>query len=105
MRPTIIGSLGAAPGFCHHCHTGKCPVGITTQTPELEKRLQPDVGARWLKNYLQVLTMELTTLARACGKSNVHHLEREDLVALTVEAAAMAQVPLAGTDWIPGKGK
>ena len=35
--------------------------------------------------------MELTTLARACGKSNVHHLEREDLVALTVEAAAMAK--------------
>jgi hypothetical protein len=24
-------------------------------------------------------------------------------VALTVEAAAMAQVPLAGTSWIPGK--
>jgi methylamine---glutamate N-methyltransferase subunit C len=46
--------------------------------------------------------MELATLARACGKSNVHHLEREDLVALTVEAAAMARLPLAGTDWIPG---
>jgi methylamine---glutamate N-methyltransferase subunit C len=46
--------------------------------------------------------MELTTLARACGKSNVHHLEPEDLVALTVEAAAIARVPLAGTNWIPG---
>ena len=32
-------------------------------------------------------------------------LEPEDLVALTVEAAAMAQVPLAGTDWIPGRGR
>jgi hypothetical protein len=30
-------------------------------------------------------------------------LEREDLVALTVEAAAMANVPLAGTSWVPGK--
>ena len=47
--------------------------------------------------------MELTTLARACGKSNVHHLEPEDLVALTIEAAAMARVPLAGTSWIPGR--
>jgi hypothetical protein len=36
--------------------------------------------------------MELTTIARACGKQNVHHLEREDLVALTVEAAAMARL-------------
>ena len=95
-------ALDTAPGFCHHCHTGKCPVGITTQDAELEKRLTPEVGAKRLQNYLQVLTMELTTLARACGKSNVHHLEPEDLVALTVEAAAMARVPLAGTDWIPG---
>ena len=96
--------LGTAPGFCHHCHTGRCPVGVTTQDPELELRLTPEVGARRLRNFLQVLNMELTTLARACGKSNVHHLEREDLVALTLEAAAMAKVPLAGTDWIPGQG-
>jgi glutamate synthase domain-containing protein 2 len=96
-------TLETAPGYCHHCHTGRCPVGITTQDPELETRLTPEWGARRLKNYLQVLNMELTTLARACGKSNVHHLEREDLVALTIEAAAMAKVPLAGTNWIPGK--
>ena len=95
--------LQTAPGYCHHCHTGRCPVGITTQIPELEARMTPEWGARRLKNYLQVLTMELTTLARACGKSNVHHLEREDLVALTIEAAAMAKVPLAGTNWIPGQ--
>ena len=49
--------------------------------------------------------MELTALARACGKSNVHHLEPEDLVALTIEAAAMARVPLAGTNWIPGQSE
>ncbi len=30
-----------------------------------------------------------------CGKQNLH-LEPEDLVALTVEAAAMARLPLAG---------
>ena len=94
--------LGTAPGYCHHCHTGQCPVGITTQDPVLETRLDPDVGARWVTNYLRAMTMELTTLARACGKSDVHNLEREDLVALTIEAAAMARVPLAGTGWIPG---
>jgi glutamate synthase domain-containing protein 2 len=96
-------SLGTAPGYCHHCHTGLCPVGITTQDPVLERRLTPAEGARRLRNYFNVLTMELTTLARACGKSNVHHLEPEDLVALTIEASAMARVPLAGTNWIPGQ--
>ncbi|WP_396797944.1 FMN-binding glutamate synthase family protein [Microcoleus sp. FACHB-1515] len=94
--------LGTAPGYCHHCHTGKCPVGVTTQDPILEKRLEPEIGARRVKNYLKTLNMEMTTIARACGKQNVHHLEREDLVALTVEAAAMARLPLAGTQWIPG---
>src|SRR5262249_41453631 len=94
--------LGTSPGFCHHCHTGRCPVGITTQDDALQERLAVENGARWLRNYLNVMTLELSTLARACGKSNVHHLEREDLVALTVEAAAMAKVPLAGTNWIPG---
>ena len=80
------------------------PVGITTQDEMLERRLTAEEGTRRLQNYLTVLSLELSTLARACGKSNVHHLEREDLVALTVEAAAMAKVPLAGTDWIPGVG-
>jgi methylamine---glutamate N-methyltransferase subunit C len=95
--------LGTAPGFCHHCHTGKCPVGVTTQDAALELRLDPAVGAKRLKNYLKTVNMELTTIARACGKQDVHHLEKEDLVALTVEAAAMAGVPLAGTTWIPGQ--
>jgi glutamate synthase domain-containing protein 2 len=105
-EPTDVGAdyaaLGTAPGHCHHCQSGRCPVGVTTQDPELELRLDPREGARRLENYLKVMAMELATLARACGKSNVHHLEREDLAALTVTAAAMAKVPLAGTRWIPG---
>ena len=96
-------ALNTSAGFCHHCHTGKCPVGVTTQDSVLEQRLEPTEGARRVRNYLKTLNMELTTIARACGKQNVHHLGPEDLVALTVEAAAMARVPLAGTSWIPGQ--
>lgn len=103
VYPEDYAALGTAPGYCHHCHTGRCPVGITTQDPQLEARLNPEQGARWLKNYLATMVLELQTLARACGKSHVLNLEPEDLVALTVEAAAMAQVPLAGTSWIPGR--
>ena len=47
--------------------------------------------------------LAVETLARACGKAHLRHLEPEDLVALTIEAAAMARVPLAGTTWIPGR--
>jgi glutamate synthase domain-containing protein 2 len=95
-------ALGTMPGYCHHCHTGRCPVGITTQLPELEARLDPELGARHVRNYISTMVLELQTLARACGKSHVLNLEPEDLAALTVEAAAMARVPLAGTNWIPG---
>jgi glutamate synthase domain-containing protein 2 len=95
-------TLGASVGHCAHCHTGRCPVGITTQDPELERRLNTEAAATAVANFLRATIMEVTALARACGKSDVHHLEPEDLVALTVEAAAMAKVPLAGTEWIPG---
>jgi glutamate synthase domain-containing protein 2 len=68
----------------------------------LEARLAADRAAGAVANFLRATTMEVTALARACGKSDVHHLEPEDLAALTMEAAAMAKVPLAGTSWIPG---
>jgi glutamate synthase domain-containing protein 2 len=95
-------ALGSAPGMYDAWHEGRDPVGISTQDPELAARLDPALGAQRVANYLRVLTLEAQTIARACGKSHVHNLEPEDLVALTVEAAAMAQVPLAGTSWVPG---
>ena len=94
--------MGVKAGFCHHCHTGKCPVGITTQDPELEKRLDPDEGADRVANFINSMTMEMALLTRSLGKGDVHSLEPEDLAALTIEASAMARVPLAGTDKVFG---
>jgi glutamate synthase domain-containing protein 2 len=94
--------LGTTAGAYDDWHEGRDPAGITTQDEALARRLDPLTAGRKLANYLAVLTLETQTIARACGKSHVHNLEPEDLVALTVEAAAMAKVPLAGTDWIPG---
>jgi len=94
--------IGSAAGYYDDYQAGLDPSGISTQDPELASRFDPIKGGRRLANYLRVLTLETQTLARACGKSHVHNLEPEDLVALTIEAAAMARVPLAGTSWIPG---
>ncbi|TCT03519.1 FMN-binding glutamate synthase family protein [Aquabacter spiritensis] len=96
-------ALGSTAGAYDDWHEGRDPAGITTQDPDLWSRLDPVKAGRRLANYLGVLTLEAQTIARACGKSHLHNLEPEDLVALTVEAAAMAGVPLAGTDWIPGR--
>ncbi|WP_054007149.1 FMN-binding glutamate synthase family protein [Cypionkella psychrotolerans] len=95
--------LGTTAGAYDDWHEGKDPAGITTQDPELFNRFDPILGGRRLKNYLKVMTLEAQTIARACGKNHLHNLEPEDLCALTIEGAAMAGVPLAGTSWIPGK--
>ncbi|MEO0362693.1 MAG: FMN-binding glutamate synthase family protein [Pseudomonadota bacterium] len=95
-------ALGSTAGAYDDWHEGRDPAGVTTQDPALASRLDPVIGGRRLANYLSVMTMELQTLARANGKSHVRNLEPEDLAALTVEAAAMAGVPLAGTNWVPG---
>ena len=95
--------LGTTAGAYDDWHEGQDPAGITTQDPTLSARLDPIDAGRRLRNYLKVMTLEAQTIARACGHNDLRNLEPEDLCALTVEAAAMAQVPLAGTDWYPGK--
>src|ERR1700747_279179 len=95
--------LGTTAGAYDDWHEGRDPAGITTQDALLASRLDPVIAGRKLANYLSVLTLEAQTIARACGKSHVHNLEPEDLVDLTVEAAPSARLPLAGTDWIPGR--
>ena len=94
--------LGTTAGAYDDWHEGNDPAGISTQNPKFMKRLDPIKAGRKLTNYLKVMTLEAQTLARACGKNSLHNLEPEDLCALTVEAAAMARVPLAGSNWIPG---
>ncbi len=97
-------ALGTEPYFCHHCHTGRCPVGITTQDPDLMARLEIDAAAERVANLLQAMTIEIQWLARACGKSDVHALEPEDLRALTLEASMICGIPLAGTNRVFGGG-
>jgi glutamate synthase domain-containing protein 2 len=96
-------ALGTTAGAYDDWHEGRDPAGITTQDPQLAARLDPVAAGRRLANYLKVMTLEAQAIARACGKSHLRNLEPEDLVALTIEAAAMAGVPIAGTDWIPGR--
>jgi glutamate synthase domain-containing protein 2 len=95
-------ALGSAAGYYDDWQAGLDPAGISTQDDDLAARLDPVHAGHRLANYLRTLVLETQTIARACGKSHVHNLEPEDLVALTIEAAAMARVPLAGTSWVPG---
>ncbi|MBI4563444.1 MAG: FMN-binding glutamate synthase family protein [Planctomycetes bacterium] len=97
-------ALGTEPYHCHHCHTGRCPVGITTQDPELMKRLPIDEAAERVANLLKAMTLEIQILARSCGKSDVHDLEPEDLRAFSLEASMICGIPLVGTRHVFGGG-
>jgi len=88
--------MGTAPYLCHACHTGQCPAGITTQDPTLMARLNVEEAAERVANFLYAMTLEIQTLARSCGKSNVHHLDETDLRSLTLEASLITGVPLVG---------
>lgn len=97
-------ALGTEPYACHHCHTGRCPVGVTTQDPELMKRLDIDEASERVVNFFHAMTLEVQMLARACGKADVHDLDPEDLRALTFEASMITGVPLVGTNTVFGGG-
>ena len=90
--------LGVTPGTCRECHTGLCPVGVTTQDPELMARLDVDSATERVVNFLNAMTMEIQMLARACGKSDVHNLEPEDLRSLTLECRGDHRRASGGAD-------
>ena len=61
------------------CNTGKCPMGIATQDPDLCRRLDVDQAAQRLENFLRVSTEELKDFARLTGNDDVHKLSVRDL--------------------------
>ncbi len=67
------------------CHTGKCPVGITTQDPELRARLDVEQSARRYVNFASVLRHELEAFARINGRADIHDLDRSDLITTSSE--------------------
>jgi glutamate synthase domain-containing protein 2 len=101
VYPEDYERLGTKAGFCHHCHTGGCPVGVTTQDEELIKRLPVEEAAERVQNFLQSMVMEIQMIARACGKANVHDLEPEDMASLDLETALITGIPLVGMDALP----
>jgi glutamate synthase domain-containing protein 2 len=61
------------------CNTGKCPIGIATQNPDLRRRLNVEEAAKQLGNFLRVSTEELKDFARLTGNNDVHDIAIADL--------------------------
>jgi glutamate synthase domain-containing protein 2 len=79
--------------YCKLCHLGKCPVGITTQDPELRKKLDPK-AVEHVVNFVRASVEEMKMIAAACGKKNVHGLTRENLRSLDLTVEKITDIPL-----------
>jgi glutamate synthase domain-containing protein 2/CDGSH-type Zn-finger protein len=79
------------------CNTNNCPAGVATQKPELRKRLNVDVGAERLSNFLKATVELMQVLARACGYDSLSGFQQSDLTSWKREIAELAGVRFAGT--------
>ena len=80
---------------CMQCHVGQCVTGIATQDPEHEKRYKPNVEAENIHRFLESVRWQIAAITQGLGYQDVGQLNRDDLVALTPEAAAMTRLPYA----------
>ena len=78
---------------CMQCHVGQCVTGIATQDPEHEQRYKPKVEAQNIHRFLESVRWQIAAITQGLGYDDVRQLSRNDLVALTPEAAAITGLP------------
>jgi len=74
------------------CATGKCPVGVTTQNPELRARMKVEWSGKKLENFLRVSTNELKDFARLTGNDDIHKLSTSDLCTTNSEISNHTEI-------------
>lgn len=78
---------------CMQCHVGQCVTGIATQDPEHEKRYKPENESQNIHRFLENVRWQIAAITDALGYDDVRQLGRDDLVALTPEAAYITGLP------------
>ena len=78
---------------CMQCHVGQCVTGIATQDPEHEQRYKPNVEAQNIHRFFESVRFQIAAITHALGYSDVRSLSRDDLVAVTPEAAHITGLP------------
>jgi len=82
--------------YCKLCYLGKCPFGITTQDPELRKKLNIEIASQNVDNFIKNCTEEIKMIAGACGENDIHKLNKGHLRALNSEIAKITKLKLIG---------
>ena len=80
---------------CMQCHVGQCVTGIATQDPEHEERYHVHVEAQNIHRFLESVRWQIASITQGLGHTDVRQLSRDDLVAVTPDAAAITGLPYA----------
>ena len=91
---SLLAAMGCS--YCRLCYLGKCPKGITTQDPELRKKLDVEMASQNIANYIKNSTEEMKMITGACGENNIHKLNRGHLRSLNLEIARITKIKLVG---------
>jgi len=93
----MAGALKIAMGckYIRECHLGTCPYGIATQNKDLRNRLDVDKAAQRVANFINAATEEIKTIARICGRDDIHKLNKSDLKSINPELSKITGVDLA----------
>jgi len=78
---------------CMQCHVGQCVTGIATQDPAHESRYKPDIESQNIHRFFESVRWQIAAITQSLGYDDVTKLGRDDLVALTPEAAAITGLP------------
>ncbi|MDR3239583.1 MAG: alpha-hydroxy-acid oxidizing protein [Clostridiales bacterium] len=86
--------------LCRSCQAGKCNWGIATQTPELVKRLNPNIGYKRLVNLMRAWQHEIEEMMGGMGINSIEALKGNRLalrgVGLNEKELAILGVKHAG---------
>ncbi len=73
IATSALMSLGCT--LCQQCHRGRCAWGITTNDPELAKRVNPEIGAERLVNLIQAWSNEIKEMLGLMGINCIESLK------------------------------
>jgi len=92
MASALLVAMGCT--YCKMCYLGKCPLGITTQDPELRKRVNIEEASKKVANFLTACSEEVKMVAATFGYKNIHQLNRSGLRSLDLTVSQITGIPL-----------
>jgi glutamate synthase (NADPH/NADH) large chain len=82
IMQSAAGCLGSEKNRCNVCNIGLCPKGITSQSPKLYRRLDPDLVAQRVVDTFMAIRTEMKKIMAPLGRSQSLPIGMSDAIAI-----------------------